>query len=78
MLTGQNMQEFANEAGIELLTSTPYYAQVNGQVEAANRLVIGLIKKHVGKKQKNWHKTLDKILQACRSSLKEATNTTPF
>ncbi|XP_050890198.1 uncharacterized protein LOC127095564 [Lathyrus oleraceus] len=30
------------------------------------------------KKPKNWHKTLDQALWACRTSLKEATNTTPF
>ena len=78
VFTGRKMQEFAKEMGFKLLTSTPYYAQANGQVEAANKVVIGLIKKHVGKKPRNWHKTLDQILWACRTSPKEATNTTPF
>ena len=72
------MQEFATEMGFKLLTSMSYYVQANGQVEAANKVVIGLIKKHVGKKPKNWHKTLDQILWACRTSLKEATRMTPF
>ncbi|XP_050915433.1 uncharacterized protein LOC127130470 [Lathyrus oleraceus] len=72
------MQEFAKEMGFKLLTSTPYYAQANGQVEAANKVITSLIKKHVGKKPRNWHKTLDKILWACRTSPKEATNSTPF
>ncbi|XP_050908447.1 uncharacterized protein LOC127122083 [Lathyrus oleraceus] len=78
VFTGRKMQEFAKEIGFKLLTSTPYYAQANGQVEAANKVIIGLIKKHVGKKPKNWHKTLDQALWACRTSPKEATNTTPF
>ena len=78
VFTGRKMQEFAQETGFKLLTSTPYYAQANGQVEAANKVVIGLIKKHVGKKPKNWHKTLDQILWACRTSPKEATGTTPY
>ncbi|XP_050889047.1 uncharacterized protein LOC127094231 [Lathyrus oleraceus] len=30
------------------------------------------------KKPKNWHKTLDQAFWACRTSPKEATNTTPF
>ncbi|XP_050889241.1 uncharacterized protein LOC127094451 [Lathyrus oleraceus] len=64
--------------GFKLLTSTPYYAQANGQVEVANKVIIGLIKKHVGKKPRNWHKTLDHILWACRTSPKEVTNATPF
>jgi hypothetical protein len=78
VFTGKNMQKFAQETGFKLLTSTPYYAQANGQVEAANKVVINLIKKHVGRKPKNWHKTLDQVLWACRTSPKEATNSTPF
>lgn len=34
--------------------------------------------KHVEKKPKNWHKTLDQVLWASQTSLKEATDTTPF
>ncbi|XP_050895195.1 uncharacterized protein LOC127101797 [Lathyrus oleraceus] len=64
--------------GLKLLTSTPYYAQANGQLDAANKVIIGLIKKHVGKKPRNWHKTLDRILWACHTSPKEATKLTPF
>lgn len=41
-------------------------------------MIIGLVKKYVAKKPKNWHKTLDQILWACRTSPKEATNSTPF
>jgi hypothetical protein len=43
----RKMQEFAEQAGFKLLTSTPYYAQANGQVKAANKTIIGLIKKHI-------------------------------
>ncbi|XP_050918958.1 uncharacterized protein LOC127136447 [Lathyrus oleraceus] len=78
VFTGRKMQEFAKEMGFKLLTSTPCYAQANGQVEAANKVIIGLIKKNVGKKSRNWHKTLDQILWACRTSPKKATNSTPF
>lgn len=62
VFTVWKMQEFAFEIGIKLLTSTPYCSQANGQVEAANKIIIGLIKKHVGKKTNNWHKTLDQVL----------------
>jgi IS30 family transposase len=78
VFVGQKMQNFANEAGFKLLTSTPYYAQANGQVEAANKIIIGLIKKHIAQKPKNWHNTLDHVLWACRNSPKESTNSTPF
>lgn len=78
VFTGQKMKEFSYETRIKLLTSSPYYTQENGQVEASNKIIICLIRKHVGKKPKNWHKTLDKVLSACRKSPKEATNATPF
>lgn len=42
-----------SEVGFKLLTSTPYYAQENRQVKAPNKVIIGLIKKHVGKNIKN-------------------------
>ncbi|XP_050909525.1 uncharacterized protein LOC127123340 [Lathyrus oleraceus] len=47
VFTGRKMQDFTKEMGIKLLTSTPYYAQANGQVEAANKVIISLIKKNV-------------------------------
>ncbi|KAK2409203.1 protein NYNRIN [Trifolium repens] len=72
------MVEFAQQTGFKLLTSTPYYVQANGQVEAANKIIIGLIKKHIAQKPRNWNKTLDQVLWACRNSPKESTNTTPF
>ncbi|KAK2382471.1 hypothetical protein QL285_070004 [Trifolium repens] len=78
VFTGRKMQEFAQEIGFRLLTSTPYYAQANGQVEAFNKIIINLIRKHIAQKPRNWHKTLDQVLWACRNSPKESTNTTPF
>lgn len=52
VFTGRKVQEFANEMGFKLLRSTPYYAQENGQVEATNKVVIALNKKHVGRSQR--------------------------
>ncbi|CAJ2630140.1 unnamed protein product [Trifolium pratense] len=78
VFVGRKMQDFAEQLGFKLMTSTPYYAQANGQVEAANKVIISLIKKHVAQKPKNWHKTLDQVLWACRNSPKESTGSTPF
>ncbi|CAJ2672886.1 unnamed protein product [Trifolium pratense] len=78
VFTGRKMQEFARQTGFKLLTSTPYYAQANGQVEAANKIIIGLIRKHIAQKPRNWNKTLNQVLWACRNSPKESTNSTPF
>lgn len=71
------MQEFVLQTGFRLVTSIPYYALASVQVEAANKVIISLIRKHVSKKPKKWHKT-DQILWACRTSPKEATHLMPF
>jgi len=72
------MVQFSNQTGFKLLTLTPYYAEENGKVEAANKVIITLIKKHISDKPRNWHKILDQALWACRNSPRESTNTTPF
>ncbi|XP_045802291.1 uncharacterized protein LOC123895859 [Trifolium pratense] len=41
LFVGRKMQDFDEQAGSRLITSTPYYAQANGQVEAANKVIIG-------------------------------------
>ena len=53
------MVQFSNQTGFKLLISTPYYAQENGQVKAANKGLINLIKKKVKENAKSWHKILD-------------------
>ncbi|XP_057432184.1 uncharacterized protein LOC130724933 [Lotus japonicus] len=78
VFTGRKMAQFAEDFGIKLLTSTPYYAQANGQVEAANKVLINLVKKHISQKPRRWHETLSQVLWAYRNSPKEATGVTPF
>jgi len=75
---GRETVDFVEQAGFKLFTSTPYYAQANGQVEAANKTINDLIKKRIDGKSINWHVILDQTLWACRTSPKESTNSTLF
>ena len=43
-----------------------------------NKIIIGLIKKHIGRYPKSWHSTLEQVLWACRNSPRESTGTTPY
>ncbi|XP_016186043.1 uncharacterized protein LOC107627736 [Arachis ipaensis] len=61
-----------------MVTSTPYYAQANGQVEAANKILIGLIKKHIENKPRIWHETLSQVLWAYRNSPRGSIGTSPY
>lgn len=70
--------EFAVETRIKFLTLTPYYAQANGQVEVATKVIVNFIKNHIGKRPRSLHTTLNQELWGCRNFPKEATNATPF
>ncbi|XP_016199503.1 uncharacterized protein LOC107640499 [Arachis ipaensis] len=78
MFIGKKVMEYAKSRDIKMLSSTPYYAQANGQVEAANKILIALIKKHIGRQPKNWHQTLSQVLWAYRNSLRGSTGTAPY
>nr|XP_025685219.1 uncharacterized protein LOC112786010 [Arachis hypogaea] len=54
------------------------YAQANGQVEAANKILISLIKKHIGNKPRTWHETLSQVLRAYRNLPRGSTGTSPY
>jgi hypothetical protein len=64
----QQFREFASTLNIKLLNSSPYYAQANGQTEASNKMLIGLIKKKIEEKPRRWHEVLSEALWAYRVS----------
>ncbi|XP_039683823.1 uncharacterized protein [Medicago truncatula] len=62
VFTGRKMSKFAEDTGFKLITSTPYYAQANGQVEAANKNIITIIKRKIKAKPKNLPEILGEAL----------------
>ncbi|XP_016167909.1 uncharacterized protein LOC107610364 [Arachis ipaensis] len=78
MFTGQRIKNFTTSININMVTSTSYYAQANGQIEAANKILINLIKKQIGRKPQTWHETLSQVLWAYRNSPRSATCTSPY
>jgi hypothetical protein len=71
-------KEFGSSLGIKLLNSSPYYAQANGQVEASNKILIGLIKKKIEELPRRWHEVILEALWAYRVSQHGAIKMTPF
>jgi hypothetical protein len=59
------------------LSSSPNYAQANGQAEASNKRLIGLIKKKIEEKPRRWHEVLSEALWAYRVSKHGAIKVTP-
>ena len=72
------MNVFIESYKIKLLNSSPYYAQVNGQAESSNKILIKLIKKKIEENPKRWHEVLSEALWAHRISRHGATKVTPF
>jgi transposase len=71
-------REFAEPMKIKFLNSSPYYAQVNGQAEASNKVLIKIIKKRI---KDNLRRCLEKLSEALwvhRISRHRATKVTPF
>jgi hypothetical protein len=72
------VHEFAESLKIKLLSSSLYYAQVNGQVESSNKTLINLIKKKIEENPERWHEVLSEALWTHRISKHSATKVTPF
>jgi hypothetical protein len=58
----EEFRKFAVELGINLIRSSPYYAQANGQAEASNHSLIKLIKRKIKEHPKRWHEVLSEAV----------------
>jgi hypothetical protein len=52
------VRDFIESYKIALLNSSPYYAQVNGQVDSSSKTLIKLIKKKIEDNPRRWHEVL--------------------
>jgi transposase InsO family protein len=72
------MTELTDQLGLRHDSSTPYYPQANGLVEAINKVLVTMIKRIIGIHKSNWHTMLFSALWAYRTSVKTSTGFTPF
>jgi hypothetical protein len=70
------VHEFAETLKIKLLSSSPYYAQDNGQAKSSNKTLIKLIKK-IEENPKRWCGVLSEALWVNHISKHSATKLTP-
>jgi hypothetical protein len=78
MFTLEEFIDFADDMGIKLFNSSPYYAQANGQAEASNQILIKLIKKKIDEQPRRWHLTLHESLWAYRMACHGSTKASPY
>jgi hypothetical protein len=72
------MFKLTEKLGLRHDSSTPYYPQANGQVEAINKVLITMIRRMIGIHKTSWHMMLFLTLWAYRTSVKSSTRFTPF
>jgi hypothetical protein len=72
------VREFAESLKIKLLSSSPYYAEANGQAKSSNKTLIKLIKKKIEENPKRCNEVLSEALWTHHISKPSATKVTPF
>ena len=78
MFTRKRVVNYAATQMIRMVTSTPYYAQANGQVEVVNKTIIALVKKHIWRQPRNWRDTISQFFWAYQCSPRCSIGTTPY
>ena len=70
--------ELTDQLGLHHDSSTPYYPQVNGLVEAINKVLVTMIKRIIGIHKSNWHSMFFSALWAYQTLVKNSTGFTLF
>ena len=78
MFTRDEMTYFAKDYGIQLIISTPFYAQANGLAEASNKVLINNLEKMLEDNPRDWHRILSKTLWAYRTYKRDYTGVSPY
>jgi len=78
MFTSGEFDEFAIGMGINVLNSSPYYAQANGQAEASNKGIIKLMKRKIEENPRRWHTLLNEALWSYRMACHGSTKVLPY
>jgi transposase InsO family protein len=78
MFTSREFDDFATSMGIKILNSSPYYAQANGQAEAANRGVVKLVKRKIEEQPRRWDTILNEALWAYHMASHGTTKLYPY
>ena len=78
MFIGEEMNYFSMDYERQLIWSTLFYVQANGQVEASNKVLIGILKKMLEGNPRDWHKILSETLWAYLTSKRSSIGVSPF
>ncbi|KAM1329432.1 hypothetical protein ACFX2F_013605 [Malus domestica] len=78
IFTAKRFKEYTASLKIQLEQSTPYYPQANGQGEASNKVLIGILEKIIKERPGMWHLKLNEALWAYQTLFRSVTETTLY
>jgi len=76
--TDKKLMEFYAYLGVKSITTSVEHPQTNGQVEFANKVILGQLKRRLGNAKGLWAEKLSEILWAYRCTSQTTTGETPF
>lgn len=74
----KKLKAFYQGLGIKHVTSSVEHPQTNGQVEAANKVIVAELKRRLGNKKGAWLDELPEVLWAYRCTPHGTTRESPF
>ena len=73
MFIWDEMTYFTNDYDIQLIRSTPFYAQSNGYVKTSKKVLINILENMLEDNPRDWHIILSKTVWAYRTSKRDST-----
>ncbi|XP_059628796.1 uncharacterized protein LOC132271433 [Cornus florida] len=77
-LVGSEVIDYYAKYDIKVISSTPYFAQVNRQAKASNKVILNILEKMIENHPNEWHHLLSEALWAKRNSKRLSTSVTPY
>ncbi|XP_017413025.1 uncharacterized protein LOC108324597 [Vigna angularis] len=74
----KGLGDFYKKLGVKQVTSSVEHPQTNGQVEAANKVIVAELKKRLGDAKGAWMDELQEVLWGYRCTPHDTTGETPF
>ena len=78
MFTVDEVTYFSKDYCIQLIRSTPFYAQENGQAEASNKVLISILEKMLDDNPRDWIIILSETLWDYRTSKRDSIRVSPY
>ncbi|XP_059629725.1 uncharacterized protein LOC132272639 [Cornus florida] len=74
---GSEVIDYCAECGVQVISSTPYFAQANGKAEASNKVILNILENIIENHPREWHHLLSEALWAYMNSKRSSTSVTP-